>query len=124
MEMGKARPFSALQQRLGRKKVSDKMLRDIPVAFLAFDVLYANGELAMDRPLRERARFSMSCWQQNESFTTQARRQEANPDKGNLRSGIRAKSPLPASSVRLYFELVPQTHWKNCSPPRRSAMKA
>ena len=56
MEMGKARPFSALQQRLGRKKVSDKMLRDIPVAFLAFDVLYANGELAMDRPLRERAR--------------------------------------------------------------------
>jgi DNA ligase 1 len=55
MEMGKARPFSALQQRLGRKKVSDKMLRDIPVAFLAFDVLYANGELAMDRPLRERA---------------------------------------------------------------------
>lgn len=56
MEMGKARPFSTLQQRLGRKKVSDKMLRDIPVAFLAFDVLYANGELAMDRPLRERAK--------------------------------------------------------------------
>src|SRR6202035_1072771 len=56
MEMGKARAFSALQQRLGRKKVSDKMLRDIPVAFLAFDVLYVNGELAMDRPLRERAR--------------------------------------------------------------------
>ena len=56
MEMGKARPFSALQQRLGRKKVSDKMLRDIPVAFLAFDVLYANGELVMDRPLRERAK--------------------------------------------------------------------
>jgi DNA ligase-1 len=56
VEMGKARPFSALQQRLGRKKVSDKMLRDIPVAFLAFDVLYLNGELAMDRPLRERAR--------------------------------------------------------------------
>jgi DNA ligase-1 len=56
MEMGKARPFSALQQRLGRKKVSDRMLRDIPVAFLAFDVLYANGELAMDRPLRERAK--------------------------------------------------------------------
>jgi DNA ligase-1 len=56
MEVGKARPFSALQQRLGRKKVSDRMLRDIPVAFLAFDVLYANAELAMDRPLRERAK--------------------------------------------------------------------
>jgi DNA ligase-1 len=52
---GKARPFSVLQQRLGRKKVSDKMLREIPVAFLVFDVLYAGGELVMDRPLRERA---------------------------------------------------------------------
>ena len=52
----RARPFSVLQQRLGRKKVSDKMLREVPVAFLAFDVLYAGSELVMDRPLRERAR--------------------------------------------------------------------
>jgi DNA ligase-1 len=51
----RARPFSVLQQRLGRKKVSDKMLREIPVAFLAFDVLYAGGVLVIDRPLRERA---------------------------------------------------------------------
>jgi DNA ligase-1 len=51
-----ARPFSVLQQRLGRKKVSDKMLQEVPVAFLVFDVLYAGGELVMDRPLRERGR--------------------------------------------------------------------
>jgi DNA ligase 1 len=55
VNLGRARPFSVLQQRLGRKKVSDKMLREIPVAFLAFDVLYADGKLVMDRPLRERA---------------------------------------------------------------------
>src|ERR1700727_2506672 len=54
-QLGRARPFSVLQQRLGRKKVSDKMLRDVPVAFLAFDVLYTAGDLVMDRPLRERA---------------------------------------------------------------------
>jgi DNA ligase-1 len=53
--LGRARPFSVLQQRLGRKKVSDKMLREVPVAFLAFDVLYAGTELVIDRPLRERA---------------------------------------------------------------------
>ena len=53
---GRARPFSVLQQRLGRKKVSERMLREIPVAYLAFDVLYAGGELLIDRPLRERAR--------------------------------------------------------------------
>jgi DNA ligase-1 len=52
---GRARPFSVLQQRLGRKKVSDKILHETPVAFLVFDVLYAGGELVMDRPLRERA---------------------------------------------------------------------
>jgi DNA ligase-1 len=54
--LGKARPFSVLQQRLGRKKVSENMLREIPVVFVAFDVLYAGGELLIDRPLQERAR--------------------------------------------------------------------
>ena len=54
--LGHARPFSVLQQRLGRKKVSEKMLLEVPVAYLAFDVLYANGELTIDLPLRERAK--------------------------------------------------------------------
>jgi DNA ligase-1 len=54
--LGSARPFSVLQQRLGRKKVSDKMLREVPVAFLAFDILFADGRLLIDLPLRERAR--------------------------------------------------------------------
>ena len=53
---GRARRFSVLQQRLGRKKVSERMLRENPVAYLAFDVLYAGGELMIDRPLRERER--------------------------------------------------------------------
>src|SRR5579863_606632 len=34
---GQARPFSVLQQRLGRKKVSEKLLREVPVAYLVFD---------------------------------------------------------------------------------------
>jgi DNA ligase-1 len=55
-DLGRARPFNVLQQRLGRKKVSERMLREIPVAYLVFDILYAGGELVMDRPLRERAR--------------------------------------------------------------------
>jgi DNA ligase-1 len=53
---GRALPFSFLQQRLGRKKVSERMLREIPVAYVVFDVLYASGELLIDRPLRERGR--------------------------------------------------------------------
>ena len=54
-EPGRALPFSALQQRLGRKKVSEEMMRQVPVAYLAFDVLYARGELLLDRPWQERA---------------------------------------------------------------------
>ena len=53
---GRAFAFSTLQQRLGRKKVSAKLMLDIPVAYLVFDVLYADGELLLDRPLRERSR--------------------------------------------------------------------
>jgi DNA ligase-1 len=41
---------------LGRKKVSERMLREIPVAYLVFDALYAGGQLLIDRPLRERGR--------------------------------------------------------------------
>jgi ATP-dependent DNA ligase len=51
-----AQPFTVLQQRLGRKKVSDELMREAPVAYLAFDVLYAGGELLIDRPLRERGK--------------------------------------------------------------------
>ena len=53
--LGRGRPFTVLQQRLGRKKVSEKLLREAPVAYLVFDVLYTGGELVLDRPLRERA---------------------------------------------------------------------
>jgi DNA ligase-1 len=70
--LGQARPFSVLQQRLGRKKVSEKMLREIPVAYLVFDVLYASGELLIDRPLRVRARIlDELITQENLNYTGQ-----------------------------------------------------
>ena len=52
--VGRALPFSALQQRLGRKKVSGELMRRVPVVYLVFDVLYAGEELLLGRPLRER----------------------------------------------------------------------
>ncbi len=55
-EAGRALPFSALQARLGRKKVSDKLMQQVPLVFVAFDVLYAAGELLIDRPLLERGK--------------------------------------------------------------------
>jgi DNA ligase-1 len=46
--------FTELQQRLGRKKVDFWLAQDIPVKFIAFDVLFENGKLLLDHPLRER----------------------------------------------------------------------
>ena len=54
--LGRARPFSTLQQRLGRKRVSERMLRENPVAYLVFDILYAKEGLLIERTLHERAR--------------------------------------------------------------------
>jgi DNA ligase-1 len=53
-EEGRALPFSALQKRLGRKKVSSEMAREIPVAYIVFDVLYAGDQLMIEKPLEER----------------------------------------------------------------------
>ena len=53
---GRALPFSALQQRLGRKQVSDRLIEQVPIAYVVFDVLYADGELLLEHSLRERER--------------------------------------------------------------------
>jgi DNA ligase-1 len=51
---GQALPFAELQKRLGRKRVTATMMRAVPVAYVVFDTLYAEGELVIDRPLRDR----------------------------------------------------------------------
>ena len=35
--------FASLQQRLGRKIVSEKTMRELPVAFIAFDLIESEG---------------------------------------------------------------------------------
>jgi DNA ligase-1 len=52
----RALPFASLQARVGRKRVTAEMREDTPVVFMAFDLLYANGEMIMEKPLQERRR--------------------------------------------------------------------
>jgi DNA ligase-1 len=49
-------PFAIIQTRLGRRKVTEALLRDAPVAFFAFDLLYEDGEALFELPLHERLR--------------------------------------------------------------------
>jgi len=53
---GVVRPFFELQHRLGRKVVSAQLLAEVPVIFVAFDLLYLDGHNLLLEPLRERRR--------------------------------------------------------------------
>lgn len=47
-------PFATIQKRLGRKKISEKLLADAPVVFFAFDLLFEDGGALFEFPLVER----------------------------------------------------------------------
>jgi DNA ligase 1 len=49
-------PFALLQQRIGRKKLTPAILKDIPVRFLAYDLLEEAAADVRALPLRERRR--------------------------------------------------------------------
>jgi DNA ligase-1 len=51
---GAVSPFAHLQRRLGRKRPPAAVLKKYPVAMISFDLLYRNGQMLIDRPLRER----------------------------------------------------------------------
>ena len=86
-EPGRALPFSVLQQRLGRKKVSDEMIRRVPVAYLAFDILYADGELLLDRPLKERGEILDNILEKAKTFDRRGH-------EGSLRKTEPGSQPL------------------------------
>jgi DNA ligase-1 len=51
---GRAIPFTELQQRLGRKQVDLFTSAQVPVSFVAFDLLLLDGRTLLDAPLAER----------------------------------------------------------------------
>ena len=54
LKEGRALPFAVLGQRIGRKRVSNAWREQVPVIFMAFDLIYADGDLLLGLPLRER----------------------------------------------------------------------
>ncbi len=51
---GRPLPFSTLQRRIGRQKLTAKILADAPAGLMAYDLLEARGEDLRTRPLAER----------------------------------------------------------------------
>jgi DNA ligase-1 len=73
-DTGRALPFTQIQKRLGRKRVTHAMMKEVPVAFVAFDVLYSGNELVIDRPLRERGAMLDQIFERAVQFPGTAKR--------------------------------------------------
>jgi len=58
-------PFSELQKRLGRKNVGHQLLVAVPVVLVAYDLLYADGQVLIESPLAERRKILATLIPQN-----------------------------------------------------------
>ncbi len=54
MRDGRVQPFRLLQARLQRKVLDESLLREVPIAYVVFDVLAVGDELLLDEPLAAR----------------------------------------------------------------------
>jgi DNA ligase 1 len=85
-------PFALLQQRIGRKNLTKKILADVPVGFIAYDLLEQDGQDLRELPQRERrARleallagtgFHLSPVETADSWLEFARRREQSRERG------------------------------------------
>jgi DNA ligase-1 len=66
-DLNHALPFTALQQRLGRKRVTPAMQTATRVLYMAFDLLLLGENLLLDTPLQER-RTALEAWALNASL--------------------------------------------------------
>jgi DNA ligase 1 len=89
-----ALPFSALQRRLGRKQVPEALIREVPVVYAVFDLLFAGKTLLIDRSLEERRRI---LEQIVSSLPENALRVDAAMAAGNLQGAL-AFSARPAEA--------------------------
>ena len=89
---GRPAPFALLQQRIGRKNLTRKVLAEAPVSFIAYDLLEEEGEDVRALPQRERrARLErllaatdlrLSPVESAASWLDFARRREASRERG------------------------------------------
>jgi DNA ligase-1 len=60
---GRALPFSVLQQRIARKKMTDDVTSAVPVTFIAYDIIYQDGRMLISEPIEERRRILETAMQ-------------------------------------------------------------
>jgi DNA ligase 1 len=97
-DTAQALPFSELQKRLGRKIVSEEMVRRVPVVYMAFDILYAGGVLLIEKPLEERRKIleqSFAAVPENGFMVEQTLATESPQSRLVFESAVDARSRTP-----------------------------
>jgi ATP-dependent DNA ligase len=98
-------PFAELQKRLGRKHIGTELLKQVPVVFVAYDILYASGRVLTDETLEKRRKQLEALISETEivrissakRFTdVQALDQEFENARGRGNEGLMIKSPASA----------------------------
>ena len=134
---GRALPFNILQQRIARKKVSAALLNQVPVAFLAYDILYRDGRLLVDVPVEERRRlleslgvspvapqFSVASREEVDRFFEQARargneglvlKRRGSVSESGRRSGAWQKVKRPYATLDVVVTGAEQGHGRRAS---------
>jgi DNA ligase-1 len=83
---GKALPFRTLQARLQRKEIDAALMAEVPLHFMAFDLLALDGTFLIDEPLSQR------------------RAQLAASFEPSERASLAEHHPIAAGSVNIAFE--------------------
>jgi DNA ligase 1 len=96
-------PFSALQRRINRREATTRLRQEVPVIFMAYDLLEWGGEDWRERPLVERrAQLEIVLTESRRTATelSQARR---GPQQGELFAELEISTlpPLPAFPLRV-----------------------
>jgi DNA ligase 1 len=124
LDSDRALPFTSLQPRLGRKGVTAAMRESIPVVFMAFDLLYAAGELMLDRPLTERRRAleELVFRRQSQTRVGGLSASHSLPGQGRLRLEAEAGTPEPDLFARL--ALAPAVRFRSVSQLQQAYLDA
>ena len=102
----RALPFSSLQNRIGRKRVTPAMREQTPVVFMAFDLLYRGDSLLLEQPLAiRRASLEEVCATQvpQTVVSSTPSRSESSSNQGSLFAEADA---VPLSGTNAFARLV------------------
>ncbi|MCE9609174.1 MAG: ATP-dependent DNA ligase [Chthoniobacter sp.] len=111
-EVERPGPFAKLQRRLGRKKVTQRMRTDFPIAFVAYDLLETGGADIRSRPLDDR-RCSLEALivGSNERIRTSGTANASALFETPMFSGFEANTSTENPSPLRLSPIVPATSW-------------